>query len=102
MAFPEAGTPQNRTYRTGVKCSFSTGAVRNARRINGICRMAFPEAGTPENRTYRTLELIGHSAPVRLGNRTYRDGVSVHSARVRLGMHVAFRRVRRKTEPTGH
>ena len=22
MAFPEASTPQNRTYRTGVKCSF--------------------------------------------------------------------------------
>ena len=37
---------------------------------------------------------------VRLGNRTYRTGVNVHSALVRLGMHVAFRRVRRKTAPT--
>ena len=50
-----------------INQTFSTGAVRNARRMNQNqryevrmdfpgyeCRMAFPEASTPQNRTYRT------------------------------------------------
>ena len=60
-----------------INQTFSTGAVRNARRMNQIgmksvspvpgyeCRMAFPEARTPQNRTYRTGVNV-HSAPVRL------------------------------------